>query len=136
MSEVPRGLRNNNPGNIRHSSIIWMGQSDEQPDKSFVHFEAPKYGIRALYKTLRTYQLKHGLKTIAAMIARWAPPSENDTGSYARAVAQACGVGVDDQVDVIGNKALTEKMVAAIIHHENGQQPFSGAEIRAAMELA
>lgn len=136
MTKMPRGLRNNNPGNIRHSAIIWMGQSDEQSDPSFVHFDAPKYGIRALYKVLKTYQQKHGLKTIATMISRWAPPKENDTAAYARAVAEACGVDPDQAIDVVANKQLAEKMVAAIVQHENGHQPFSSAEIRAAMDLA
>ena len=133
MANEPRGLRNKNPGNLRHSKTHWMGQTDEQPDPDFVTFEDAKYGIRALYITLRTYQLKHGLHTIEDMIHRWAPPSENDTGAYVKAVAAACGVRPDQQVDL---NRIGEKLVAAIIRHENGTQPYGVEVIRSAINLA
>lgn len=129
----PRGLRNNNPGNIRHSKTVWMGQADEQPDKSFVAFEEPVYGIRALYKILKTYQSKHGLKTVAQIINRWAPPNENDTAAYVQAVANACGVTPEQEIEL---PTVAEKLVAAIIHHENGQQPYSAVTIRRAIDIA
>lgn len=129
----PRGIRNHNPGNIRHSKTVWMGQSDEQPDKAFVAFEKPVYGIRALYKILKTYQNKHGLKTITQIINRWAPPNENDTAAYVRAVAKACGVEPEQEIQL---PEIAEKLVAAIIKHENGQQPYESAVIRRAIEIA
>ena len=132
-AKQPRGIRNHNPGNIRHSKTHWMGQADEQPDKSFVAFEAPVYGIRALYKVLKTYQSKHGLKTIRDMINRWAPPNENDTDAYVNAVAAACGVHPEQQIEL---PPIAEKLVAAIIKHENGQQPYPAETIRRAIELA
>ena len=131
----PRGIRNNNPGNLRHSKTIWMGQDDEQPDKEFVKFEAPKYGIRALYKVLLTYQAKHNLKTVADIINRWAPPSENDTGAYVRSVAKACGIDADTPVDV-AKRPMGLRIVKAIINHENGQQPYTDELITEAIELA
>lgn len=133
---TPRGIRNNNPGNIRHSPTQWLGQSAEQPDAAFVRFDDARHGIRALYKILRTYQVKHRLGSIAAIINRWAPPAENDTAAYVRAVAAACGVEPTKVINIVSDQALAEKLVAAIIQHENGQQPYSAAEIRAAIELA
>lgn len=131
-----RGLRNNNPGNIRHSKTHWMGQSEIQSDDDFVTFDAPKYGIRALYKTLCTYQTKHGLADVRSIINRWAPPSENDTGAYAAAVAHEIGQSTTQPVNLVRDKELGAKMVKAIIRHENGEQPYSDAEIRAAIDLA
>jgi hypothetical protein len=130
-----RGIRNNNPGNIRHSAIKWMGISDEQPDPTFVCFDEPKYGIRALYKILRTYQDKHGLETVEEMINRWAPPAENDTAAYVRSVAGAIGVSPDTKIDLC-DREVAEKLVAAIIRHENGEQPYEEKLIRAAINLA
>lgn len=130
---TPRGVRNRNPGNIRHSSARWLGMAAKQTDPDFVQFTAPKWGIRALYRVLRTYQVKHGLATIAEIIGRWAPPNENDTGAYARAVAKACGVAPDDVIDVVTDKAMAAKLVMAIIRHENGQQPYSLSEINAGL---
>jgi hypothetical protein len=129
----PRGIRNHNPGNIRHSKTIWMGQADDQPDQEFVTFESPIYGIRALYKILKTYQSKHGLKTVAQIINRWAPPNENDTAAYVKAVAAACSVVPKQEIDL---PKIAEKLVAAIIKHENGQQPYSAADIQRAIEMA
>jgi hypothetical protein len=130
---TPRGVRNRNPGNIRHSSARWLGMAAKQTDPAFVQFTAPKWGIRALYRVLRTYQIKHNLATIAEIIGRWAPTNENDTGAYARAVAKACGVATDDVIDVVTDKAMAAKLVMAIIRHENGQQPYSLSEINAGL---
>lgn len=131
-----RGLRNFNPGNIRHSKTHWMGQAEIQNDDDFVTFDSAKYGIRALYKTLCTYQTKHGLADVRSIINRWAPPNENDTGAYVAAVAKACGVAPGDMVNVVTDHALAAKMVAAIIRHENGEQPYSEQEITTAINLA
>lgn len=105
----------------------------KQTDPDFVQFTAPKWGIRALYRVLRTYQVKHGLATIAEIIGRWAPPNENDTGAYAKAVAKACGVATDDVIDIVTDKAMAANLVMAIIRHENGQQPYSLSEINAGL---
>ena len=51
----PRGIRNNNPLNIRHSADRWQGARGEQKDKSFVQFKSMAYGYRAAWKTLQSY---------------------------------------------------------------------------------
>ena len=135
MSEQPRGLRNNNPGNIRHSKVKWQGQADAQPDPAFVTFTSPQFGIRALAKTLITYQATHGLKTIEQMIGRWAPPNENNTPAYVKAVAEAVAVPASMPVAVDAMRIMLP-MVAAIIRHENGSQPYSDAILRAGLRLA
>ena len=57
------------------------------------------------------------------MIGRWAPPNENDTGAYVRAVAASVGVGADEEIDV-HEFAILRPLTLAIIRHENGQQPY------------
>ena len=47
---LPRGIRNNNPGNIRVAKIRWQGQKTAQFDQSFVEFDSPEMGLRALMK--------------------------------------------------------------------------------------
>jgi hypothetical protein len=126
---TPRGIRNHNPGNIRHSSARWLGMATKQTDAAFVQFTAPKWGIRALYRTLCTYQRKHRLGTVAGMIGRWAPTNENDTGSYVASVAKAMDVEPDEPIDIVLGKPLAAKMVAAIIRHENGRQPYSDSQL-------
>jgi hypothetical protein len=69
------------------------------------------------------------------MIGRWAPPNENDTGAYVRAVAASVGVGAEDEIDV-HDYAILRPLTLAIIRHENGQQPYTDAEIDAGLVLA
>lgn len=118
----PRGVRNNNPGNIRRSDIRWDGMSATQADNNFVCFTAPVWGLRALMKTLLTYQRKHGLKTVEAMINRWAPPLENKTAHYVWHVARAMGVSHRSSVDLRQPEVLV-RMARAIVAHENGAPP-------------
>ncbi len=132
---LPRGIRNYNPGNLRRSADPWQGLAAEQSDAEFFQFASAKWGIRALARTLIAYQDRVGLKTIKQMIGRWAPPNENDTGAYVRAVAASVGVGVDDEVDV-HDYAILRPLTLAIIRHENGQQPYTDAEIDAGLVLA
>lgn len=137
MTVAPRGIRNNNPGNIRKSSEPWRGLApmDEQTDKAFFRFQSPEFGIRALAVILRTYQTQHGLKTIKGIINRWAPPVENDTGAYAAAVAKAVGVTVDEPIRLADTDNM-RGVVLAIIRHENGEQPYSMDVINHGLLLA
>ena len=130
-----RGIRNHTPGNLRRSADPWQGLAAEQTDSEFFQFASANWGIRALARTLIAYQDRVGLKTIKQMIGRWAPPNENDTGAYVRAVAASVGVGPDDEIDV-HDFAILRPFTLAIIRHENGQQPYTDAEIDAGMVLA
>ncbi len=133
---TPRGIRNNNPGNIDRTAEKWQGMAaDQSSDSRFVVFSAPVWGLRALAKVLLSYQRKHGLRTPAAIIGRWAPPVENDTGAYVRQVAKALGVGVGDQIDLQQPDTL-QRILPAIVQHENGQQPYPAALIAEAVRLA
>lgn len=133
---TPRGIRNNNPGNIDRTAERWQGMAaDQSADSRFVVFTAPVWGLRALAKVLLSYQRKHGLRTPAAIIGRWAPPTENDTGAYARQVAKALGVGVNDAID-LQQPAMLQRILPAIVAHENGQQPYSAELIAEAVRLA
>lgn len=136
MTATPRGIRNHNPGNIDRTAERWQGMAaDQSSDKRFVVFSAPVWGLRALAKVLLSYQRKHGLRTPAAIIGRWAPPVENDTGAYARQVAKTLGVGVNDQIDLQRPETL-QRILPAIVQHENGQQPYPAALIAEAVRLA
>lgn len=130
-----RGERNNNPGNIRHSKSPWFGQSRLQPDPDFVNFIGPEYGIRAIVKTVLTYQAADGCKTIRQIIDRWAPPNENDTEAYVADVSARCGVSPDQPIDAHDPEIMTP-LVEAIIRHENGEQPYPVATIALALSLA
>ncbi|MBH3494368.1 structural protein [Pseudomonas aeruginosa] len=123
-SNPPRGIRNFNPGNIRHAKgTRWQGMSANQSDSAFVQFTGPQWGIRAIARTLITYQDKHALRTIRQIISRWAPPSENNTESYIRQVAARVGVAPDARIDVYDYRTM-RTLVEAIVRHENGPGPL------------
>lgn len=126
---TPRGIANHNPGNIRFDGTPWQGLASPPSDGAFCRFVSPQHGIRALARNLISYQDKAGIRTIAAAIARWAPPSDNNpTAAYAANVARAAGVDVDDVVD-FHRHAVLAPVVRAIILQENGVQPYSAAVI-------
>ena len=116
----PRGIRNNNPGNIRLSKTVWQGQTTvPQTDEDFVEFTMPLYGLRALMKTLLTYYLKYNLDTVQSLINRYAPPHENATDIYIYQVAKALNVKRTDKINVAAKPVLLA-LTQAIILHENG----------------
>ena len=94
---MTRGIRNNNPLNIRRSSTHWQGARKEQTDKSFVQFETMAYGYRAAWKILQTYYERFCMQnkdyTVRNIITRWAPPTENDTEAYIMNVLKMSGIG-------------------------------------------
>ena len=89
---MSRGLSNRNPGNIRQSAVRYKGEVRPSRDPAFKQFESMPWGYRAIFVLLDTYRIRHGLDTIRGMISRWAPPSENHTEIYIRAVADAVGI--------------------------------------------
>ena len=129
-----RGIRNNNPGNIRHGEK-WEGLSDKQTDSSFCVFVSPEYGIRALAKVLLTYYKKYQLNTVKKIISRYAPPNENETESYIKSVANQLGVASDEVID-LSSVAVLAVLLRAIIRHENGEQPYSDEQILKGIHLA
>lgn len=90
-----------------------------QTDPAFFQFETMAYGYRAAFVTLNTYQRNYGLNTIRGMISRWAPPSENDTEAYIRAVSSRSGVPADCRITTT-NKDVMIPIVAAMCFVENG----------------
>lgn len=145
MATIPRGIRNNNPGNIRWSNDKWKGlvPKEEAKDKSFCVFRSPEYGIRAMARIIRNYTKYPGIPnvgkpkidTVREVIHRWAPPNENDTEAYVQSVAKKLGTQANAPIDVFDN-AIMVILLKAIIAHENGQQPYSDAQIMAGINLA
>lgn len=89
------GIKNNNPLNIKWTTGSrkdpWVGQTGE--NGKFVVFSSPVYGFRAAARTLRTYAQQYGINTIAGIISRWAPQSDNnDVKAYTKFVSQKTGI--------------------------------------------
>lgn len=130
----PRGIRNNNPGNIEYSkSNPWVGQTGD--DGRFAKFETPEHGIRALGRNLLSYQ-RQGVDTVGEIINRWAPEKDgNNTAAYIKAVCERLGISADQPLDA-SNPDTLRALCAAIIHHENGNQPYSDQQLSTGVSAA
>ena len=126
-----RGFRNNNPMNLKKGNN-WDGERTKNKDPVFEEFESPEWGIRAGGKLLLNYQRLYGLSTIAELINRFAPTSENNTQSYIDHVARQTKLGPLQYIKVADH---LPELVKAIIAHENGLQPYSDKVINHGLEL-
>jgi hypothetical protein len=118
-STTPRGLRNNNPLNIRRSSIAFIGLSNKQTDESFFQFVSIEMGYRAAMRIISTYYTHYGLHTIAGIIRRWAPESENDTRAYIDNVCKWSGLHAEARYNIVDMRVMVP-LVAAMSRVENG----------------
>ena len=94
--KIPRGIRNNNPLNIRKGNN-WQGERHPQTDKEFEEFESITMGFRAAFKLLRNYMNGNNGRrmecdTLEKIIRRWAPEVENATENYIRFVSDTTGI--------------------------------------------
>lgn len=113
-----RGIRNNNPGNIRVSKDQWEGMTGD--DGAFVTFDSPESGVRALGKNLLSYG-RQGYDSIEKIINRWAPPNENDTKAYIDSVVAATGIPATQSLD-LSNPDTLSALAQAISFHETGSR--------------
>lgn len=112
--EKTRGIRNNNPGNIKKGPhVVWDGEVLSS-DSVFAQFESMDKGVRAIGKLLLTYHDKYGLNSVYSLISRY---SATDQAAYIANVSKALGVGSTQMIDV---RANLENLVRAIIRQENG----------------
>lgn len=130
QNHLPRGLRNNNPGNIRFSAgNQWTGKIpfDQNSDfsgnpsnvvRAFEQFIDIKHGLRAKMVLIYNY-INSGDNTIAKIITRFAPPTENNTSGYIQTVRNLLG-GVSATAVIDLNENNLVQLAKAINFVENG----------------
>lgn len=138
---IARGVRNNNPGNIRIGAH-WLGlmprdqmTAEQAKEDEFCVFESPKWGFRAMAVIFKNYARLYGVKTIRAVISRWAPPSENNTEAYINAVADFLAVRPDDLFS-FSNRQNQTGLIKAVSIHENGGWKFQITDLADGINLA
>ena len=133
MLKDKRGYRNNNPGNIRASTRFkWDGEIGADSG-GFVIFSDVVYGYRALAKLLTNYGIKYGADTIAEILPRYAPSTENNTEAYIRSVSLETGLDVNESIDT-DSELLA--VMQAISKHENGYIAYSDEIVKQGIALA
>lgn len=120
QANLPRGVRNNNPGNLRYSPLNdWKGKIPitQNTDGAFEQFIEWRYGIRALLVLLKGYIFRYG--TIETMLKHYAPNSENNTALYIQRVVSDTGIPGDQVLSSTRETLL--KLAISISRHENGK---------------
>ena len=117
-----RSWRNQNPGNIRDSKFARrMGAIGAAG--GFAVFPDAETGMRAIAALLRSDSYKN--LRIADAVARYAPPSENDTTRYQQNLAKLTGLDINIYVRDLSDAQMTS--VTAAIRQIEGWTP--GREI-------
>lgn len=132
-SKIPRGIRNNNPLNIRVGNT-WLGEVTNPTDDEFEQFVHVCYGLRAGFILLKRYINRYKLNTIEKIISRWAPHNENNTRSYINQVARGMNITPDTPL-LYEDKNTICALVYEMIYVENGQH-IQMSEIVAAYRIA
>ena len=133
-ADLPRGMRNNNPGNLRISSSQWRGKIPvaQNTDGDFEQFTEYRFGVRAMIKLIQNY-IAQGHNTLTKIITRYAPASENDTQAYIRAVSQA--TNISPYVVIQPQKSILGPVVQAMAKHENGFSTITNQEFNEAWQI-
>ena len=135
--KLPRGIRNNNPLNIRKGNN-WKGEVVNQTDAAFEQFVSMQMGVRAGFKILKNYMTGYGgrvkaLTNVHDIIHRWAPPSENNCKAYIESVCRFSGLHEFERLQFSDrNKMLA--LVDGMIRVECGE-PVSLDIIASAYDL-
>jgi GH24 family phage-related lysozyme (muramidase) len=140
FSGPARGVRNNNPGNIRISNEAWQGKvpRESNTDGAFEQFTSYDYGVRALVLLLRNY-LRGGRNTVRAVIAAYAPPEDNNqTDAYVRFMIgrlNAGGLNVTADSPLPVNRTTLRLLAQGIGRMENGEECITDAQFDAGFAL-
>lgn len=121
-----RGIRNNNPLNVRITNNHWVGKYTPSHDPAFETFDSMPHGIRAAAKILLNYS-QRGINTIAKIIKTFAPDTENPTDAYTQTVCSKTGYQPDEVVDVTDAQVLVS-ILKAMTHVECGVDAITIAD--------
>ncbi|WP_275211764.1 lytic transglycosylase [Citrobacter freundii] len=132
-AKAPRGIRNNNPGNIDFRGQA--GATLEKPGGRFARFETAYDGLKALSRQLMRYfegkTTGKPLQTLNDIISTWAPGNENNTGAYIAQLSKMMGVAPDAILN-LKDPQIMSSLMNGIIHHENGRNPYPSELVRMA----
>ena len=132
---MSRGLNLNNPFDLEVSEeFTWEGEIRPTTDcfKVLCQFDSMADGVRAGIKDLYNQQHLHGLTTWTEIITKYAPPGENDTASYIKAMSIETGVGADDPID-LSMPSFLAKSAKAVMMQEQGCNPCTDNQIAMAV---
>lgn len=130
---MPRGIRNNNPGNLNYAGQAGATLEGGEGGR-FAVFESMQHGVAALYKQLQLY-FKRGINTLSSIVKTYAPASDNNNvDAYISALTKATGKGANEVLDS-GDTATIARLMKGIVDHENGKGYISSSDIMGGIQL-
>jgi preprotein translocase subunit SecE len=130
---APRGIRNNNPGNLNYVGQAGATMEGGEGGR-FAVFESMQHGVAALYKQLQLY-FKRGINTLSSIVKTYAPASgNNNVDAYISALTKATGKGANEVLDS-GDTATIARLMKGIVDHENGKGYISSSDIMGGIQL-
>ncbi|MCE2563400.1 structural protein [Komagataeibacter sp. FNDCF1] len=129
---IPRGIRNNNPGNLDFVGQAGAHLETGVAEPRFAAFPTMADGIRALRDQLLRYA-ERGLTTVASIISVYAPATENVTSAYIAGLCRQMGVQADAVLD-LHDPATMLGLIEGIATMENGPGHLSTEQINQALD--
>ncbi|KTI66968.1 hypothetical protein ASV01_11700 [Enterobacter kobei] len=130
---MPRGIRNNNPGNLNYAGQVGATMEGGEGGR-FAVFESMQHGVAALYKQLQLY-FNRGINTLSSIVKTYAPASDNNNvDAYISALTKATGKGANEVLDS-GDTATIARLMKGIVDHENGKGYISSSDIMGGIQL-
>ena len=121
---LTRAERNNNPGNIEDGRFARSQYGYVGSDGRFAKFSSPEAGFAAMENLLRGRGYAGGGRnTIASIISKYAPSSENNVGAYVGAVERATGIDRHTPLSPVQIRAVSRAMA----RHEGYRGGLPGA---------
>lgn len=119
-SDLPRGMRNNNPGNIVIAGNDWKGKIpvSQNTDRKFEQFVSYQYGVRAMIVLLSNYIDRYGLTTLSAIITRWCSGG-CDLNTYLQVMTQFTGYAANQPLRA--DREVLKRLVQGIAQVEQGK---------------
>ena len=96
-----------NPGNLRPP-----GSST-----GFAGFSSDEAGVAAMARQIQLYGTRDHLDTVAGIVSKYAPPSENNTAAYIGDVSRKTGFAPGQRLD-LADKDTLSRLIAAMVSHE------------------
>ena len=115
----PRGIRNNNPGNIEAGPFTKSQPGYLGSDGRFAKFDTMEHGMGAAKTLVHDRYAPKGLDTVEKIINRWAPPRENNTRAYIDSVSKTLGVDPRAKLD-LNDPNVQQALIVAKSRVENG----------------
>ncbi len=135
LENAPRGIRNNNPGNLIYTNTNWTGKipKAQNRDRRFEMFITPVFGVRAMIKDLK-HDIEKGKNTVPKLIEEYAPRFENNTDTYIKTVCN--DLKVSKRAKLLPTKNTLQLLVFSISRVENGGNYISNDLFEQAYALA